>query len=353
VTLEEIFVPRYYMYREGDDLVFRCNFDGEDAPDGFDRKGTSECRDFIGKYGQGGKLRTSENYPCIAGQLDIFFDDDGNRIFECPAYPGAEPGTGAGTGIGGRDLREATQEDWDDYQAAWDDLYDDMDYEVVSNDGVGGIPVAQAGKWALRAEEIVVTDRNGNVIKDGDGNDVRPAYIYMSPNNNWLAPEEDLNNNNIPDYQDWQLELMEKVYGFQNAISAMEVLTGAWIEYGLNDNRSRNDQRPLRIDGLLFTNNAIQSYLPNRGRRSHTAGGLILNGSIISYETGLLIYGTGSGPDGPNKCQHGQNKGMFDAKEYRCIGLRLQYDRRLPSLIDLRVNVPVLLRSRSQWLSVE
>ena len=87
-------------------------------------------------------------------------------------------------------------------------------------------------------------------------------------------------------------------------------------------------------------------------RRSHTAGGLILNGSIISYETGLLIYGTGSGPDGDNKCKHGKDNGMFDAKNYLCVGLRLQYDRRLPSLIDVRIEVPVLLRSRSQWLPV-
>ena len=47
------------------------------------------------------------------------------------------------------------------------------------------------------------TDRkNGNTIKDNDGNDVEPAYIYMSPNNSWLAPSNDLNNNDVPDYQD-------------------------------------------------------------------------------------------------------------------------------------------------------
>jgi len=206
--------------------------------------------------------------------------------------------------------------------------------------------------FALLAGEIFVRDRNGNVIQDRNGNDVEPAYIYMSPNNSWLAPSNDLNNNGIPDNEDLSLTPMDKVYSRQNAVAAMEVLTGAWIEYGLNNDRAERDQRPLRVDGLLFTNNAIQSYLPARSRRSHTAGGLILNGSIISYETGLLIYGTGSGPDGDNKCQHGQNKGMFDAKNYLCVGLRVQYDRRLPSLIDLRVDVPVLLRSRSQWLPV-
>jgi hypothetical protein len=398
-TLEEIFVPRYYMYREGDEIVMRCNFDGEDTRLD-NRGGTSECRDFQSHYGGADELSPRENIPCIAGQIDIFGKNDENDIFrhadeqyECMFARVDIDGDGelepiTGVDLNGDDafdpdpnrngvldegedlvIRDGSKSVADDdyFQAlrliragtneAWDDAGWRWGTEPFAS--AGGIPVEQFVQsdgdledFALLADEIFVRDRNGNIIQDADGNDLQPAYIYMSPNNSWLAPVDDLNGNGIPDNEDLALEPMDKVYSRQNAIAAMEVLTGAWIEYGLNNDRSQNNQRPMRIDGLLFTNNAIQSFLPAKGRRSHTAGGLIVNGSIISYETGLLIYGTGSGPDGSNKCQHGQNKGMFDAKNYLCVGLRLQYDRRLPSLIDVRVEVPVLLRSRSQWLPI-
>jgi len=384
-TLEDIFVPRYYLYREGDEFVMRCNFDGEDGPDGDRRDGTSECRDFESHYGNADELSAKENIPCISGQLTEFDDDDQP---ECEsAFVDTDGDSDPDTWFVGVDtnedgdfvpdengnevfdededlvIRDFSRSILDDpYFQALRDIDDDdlpWDWDMDTENSSGGIPVDQfengeafdAG-FAKLVGETFVEDRNGNTIRDDDGNDLEPAYIYMSPNNSWLAPSNDLNGNGVPDNDDLALSDMDKVFGRQNAVAAMEVLTGAWIEYGLNNDRAERDQRPMRIDGLLFTNNAIQSYLPARSRRSHTAGGLILNGSIISYETGLLIYGTGSGPDGDNKCEHGQNKGMFDAKNYLCVGLRVQYDRRLPSLIDLRVDVPVLLRSRSQWLPV-
>ncbi|MEM7734670.1 MAG: hypothetical protein AAF267_02670 [Deinococcota bacterium] len=396
-TLEEIFVPRYYMYREGDEIVMRCNFDGEDTRLDNDRRGTSECRDFQSHYGTADELSPRENIPCIAGQIDIFGQNDENNIFKAAnqqpncmsAYldtdGDGDPDTtfiGLDTSGDGNFVPDANGNEVLD---AGEDLVIRIMGEPIADDpyyqaframnntdsnlpwfwdrepfaSAGGIPVQQFVQgdaapedFALLADEIFVTDRSGNRIQDGDGDDLQPAYIYMSPNNSWLAPVDDLNGNSVPDNVDLALEPMDKVYSRQNAIAAMEVLSGAWIEYGLNNDRSQNDQRPMRIDGLLFTNNAIQSYLPARSRRSHTAGGLILNGSIISYETGLLIYGTGSGPDGSNNCAHGQNRDMFDANNYLCVGLRVQYDRRLPGLLDLRVDVPVLLRSRSQWLPV-
>jgi hypothetical protein len=374
-TLGEVFVPRYYLYHEGDEIPIRCNFDGERGPDNDNRPGTDECRDFVSRSGGGDRLSARENIPCVPGQIASFPNANQPRCVsgERTTAPVGTPlgpviaidQDGSGIFEEDRDIivRNLSQDPIDDNDLNTHRTNNNNLPNWGSNWGtergntVGSIPVEQDGQgFARMVSEIFVEDARGNQILDDDGNPVEPVYMYMSPNNSWLAPAQDLDGNGIDDFEDDSLVESDNMFSRQKAIAAMEVVTGAWVEYGMTNGRNlgQANERPMRIDGLLYTNNAILGYLP-RGWRgtpgSGTDGGLILNGSVISWETGLLIYGGGNDRD--NDCEHGTNeRNMFNTGHWMCIGLRIQYDRRLPSLIDVRTNVPVLARASSRWVEI-
>ena len=135
---------------------------------------------------------------------------------------------------------------------------------------------------------------------------------------------------------------------------AQQVISDLWLEFVQNNRNGRpqhaapsfSGKRALRIDGLLYSNNAIFSFLPT-GLETH--GSLIINGSFIAYEIGVLIYGNASRS---SNCSYNQSSSLFNANDTSCVGLQVQYDHRLPSLLDLRDTSPELHSVSFEWQSV-
>lgn len=172
------------------------------------------------------------------------------------------------------------------------------------------------------------------------------ALFSVSPTDNWLAPASayattapgQATRQNIN--SDWP------------AIRSQDALRALWWQFGLTNNRddASGNRRALRIDGLLYTNGAILGYLRSTDSMH---GSLTINGSIVAYETGLLIYGLGRQHSTCAYNQSDTTNSLFERNMPECVGLRVQYDARLPSLIDLREDEPALFRTSYQWLSIE
>ncbi len=162
------------------------------------------------------------------------------------------------------------------------------------------------------------------------------AIIPLSPYKHWLAPKA-IRDSTQP----------EKEKG----VAAQNMIRNFWAEFVESNSGGRPDgvapksadgRQPLRIDGLVYSNNAIFAFLPTK---LETHGSLIINGSIIAYETGLLIY---SNAGHNNSCDYGQDN-IFTNDQSDCIGLRVQYDKRLSALLDLRDTVPQLHSLSFEW----
>ncbi|MEZ4631414.1 MAG: hypothetical protein R2880_12035 [Deinococcales bacterium] len=166
------------------------------------------------------------------------------------------------------------------------------------------------------------------------------VLMSISPSQNWLTPQSQKN--------DTALQVVGDVRSEKRAITSEKVLQAFWNVYGNTNGRSSSNKRPIQIDGFLYTNNAVLGYFP---AADNHFGSLILNGSMIAYETGLLIYGHGR--VNTAVCQFNQSRNLFEVSTPECVGLRVQYDRRLPSLLDIREETPVLQRASSVWIDVE
>ncbi len=171
------------------------------------------------------------------------------------------------------------------------------------------------------------------------------AIIPLSPYKHWLAPKA------IRDANDLSIPEQEKI----TATTAQNMIRDLWAEFIQNNHNGRpsgavpkssDDRQALRIDGLIYSNNAVFAFLPTA---LETHGSLIINGSIIAYETGLLIY---SNADHNSSCDYGQTN-LFSSNQPDCIGLRVHYDRRLPALLDLRDTGPQLHSLSFEWQSLD
>ncbi len=166
------------------------------------------------------------------------------------------------------------------------------------------------------------------------------AIIPLSPYSHWLAPEIIRTDTSKTEEE--------------KATAAQNMIRDLWLEFVENNSAGRpqhaapsfSGRRALRIDGLLYSNNAIFSFLPT-GLQTH--GSLILNGSIIAYETGVLIYGNASNT---GDCSFNQSSSLFNSSNSSCVGLQVQYDRRLPELLEIRDTAPELHSLSFEWQSV-
>lgn len=141
------------------------------------------------------------------------------------------------------------------------------------------------------------------------------------------------------------------------AIISESVIAQLWYEHGNKPrgDRTVNNPLPLQFDGMLYTNNALFNFQPKGGV---TGGGWVVNGSIVAFEAGLLVYGRLD----KAKCQNYRpNRGtqyidvnLFASQEnWLCVGLRVHYDQRLPKLLDNTVEEPVLTRLRSDYVPIK
>jgi len=92
----------------------------------------------------------------------------------------------------------------------------------------------------------------------------------------------------------------------------------------------------LTLDGLLYTNNAIFSLVP---RASSFYGRMVLNGSIVAADIGVLAPGYPVGPG-----WNGNTSALSDF----AVGLQLNYDQRLKDLLNVRNPFQVELK-RTLW----
>ena len=166
------------------------------------------------------------------------------------------------------------------------------------------------------------------------------AVIPLSPYGHWLTPENIRNDSSKTEEE--------------KATAAQDMIRDLWGEFVENNAGGRPDhaapsfsgRRALRIDGLLYSNNAIFAFLPT-GLQTH--GSLILNGSIIAYEVGVLIYGNANNT---SACSYNQSVSLFNSNDSSCVGLQVQYDRRLPALLEIRDTTPELHSLSFEWQSV-
>ena len=119
----------------------------------------------------------------------------------------------------------------------------------------------------------------------------RASFLNLSPTDSWLATPE-------------------AVLGAQSSELAVR-------EYWVNAVETNANQKDLRVDGILFSDNAIFGMLSSS---SATAGKMLLNGSLIAADTALL----------PSK------------------GFRIHYDERLSELIDPS-NIKTVVQTRSNY----
>jgi len=162
----------------------------------------------------------------------------------------------------------------------------------------------------------------------------------------WLGPEVpaswDPNHLAYADPNNPADPLLFNADGSPKAVTSSLSTTGGWLApdiYKLSieyfEGR-RTQQSPMLIDGLMYTNNAIFSII---NRSSAYAGMLLMNGSIVAADLGMLVPGM--------KDVAGAFPNHSPLGKY-AIGLQLNYDVRLKNLLKIKNPLQVQLR-RTYW----
>jgi Tfp pilus assembly protein PilX len=131
------------------------------------------------------------------------------------------------------------------------------------------------------------------------------ATFNLSPTANWLATTP-----GGSDQRDSELKLKEM-----------------WKTNIENTTRSTE---ALQIDGTVYSANAVFSIAPSR---SKTNGSMIINGSLIAADLGVLAVGSDS-----QKWNAFQTNAQNATQTAEQSGLRVHYDQRLNGLIGLKGN---------------
>lgn len=127
-------------------------------------------------------------------------------------------------------------------------------------------------------------------------------------------------------YESWLMEIMKSddlKRGAQLSLSPKDgwMSEDVFKQIWWNDERSRDKSSALqgfKIDGLLYTDNALIGFMPSWARhKSNMNGSLRLRGAAFASDLGLLATGFGAG---------GSSKGA---------GFNLQYDPRVKKLLNV------------------
>lgn len=344
-------IPRFYIFRQGDTLAWACRI-----------ALVQECTDFTKTITGTVASLTDTNNPPRAGQITFL----ANTVTNAPANSGAAS----------IDLSQAG--------------YVSSLHPNPPKPTAVFMSLSPTHHWLTPLEGAIDTNNNGS-FTDGDTNGYDPLNPTSSTS---LATVGDVGSRNsgailgfIPNHKDktqpdvdatryWDdlsglntiineqvvqpyIPARHKQVSEIRAIISESVITALWNRHGnsATNGRTLANPMPLQFDGLLYTNNALLNFQPHRGV---TGGGWIVNGSIISYETGILAYGLLNNVILKDKhCFPGTEEGitsesnLFTSKrDWRCVGLRVQYDKRLPRLIDIGTGEPVLTRLRSEYVPI-
>src|SRR5262249_47201481 len=172
----------------------------------------------------------------------------------------------------------------------------DLHYDPNSNTWLGTeVPLS----WSTQELTLAYpSDTSNPILYDPTTGAPRAAVLQITPQNGW-----------IPDpIQKTQIEALKAV---------------------------RQEGDPMRLDGLYYTNNAIFGMV-DRGDRMH--GKLVVNGSIVCADLGLLSPGNRTSGGGDN----------VPGSPYS-VGLRLNYDDRTRGMLNVRNPNQVALH-RTLWM---
>ena len=136
--------------------------------------------------------------------------------------------------------------------------------------------------------------------------------------------------------------LLYNADGSSRAVLSTLTPTGGWLKdnllkmatYYFENQKPLRD--PLKIDGLLYTNNAIFSLV---SRFSRMKGQLILNGSLVAADIGMLV---------PGYIDRNNNSPNHSPISDYATGLQLNYDQRVRKLLNVRNPFQVQLK-RTLW----
>lgn len=170
---------------------------------------------------------------------------------------------------------------------------------------------------------------------------------YFDPHTHtWIGPETPISwNSSLMTYADPRNPSDPLLYGADGAPRAVtsaishgeDWMRGSVyklaVEYFEN---VRPRGTPMNIDGLLYTNNAIFGIVY---RNSTFGGRMLMNGSIIAADLGLLV---------PGKRDTRGLLGNHSPLSDYAIGLQLNYDKRLKKALDIENPFQVQLK-RTYW----
>ena len=188
----------------------------------------------------------------------------------------------------------------------------------------------------------------------GPGDGV-PVYnlgknLYFDPaTSTWRGPETpfswDMKMISIYDPADTTNPLFyDQTTGAPKATILQITPNGSWLADQVYENATSNWENslaqgtPFKVDGLMYTNNAI---LGSIHRGSKFEGAMNVNGAMICADLGLLVPGTQS-----SKTQG--TSANLPGSPYK-IGLTLNYDERIKDLLDIPNPNEVHLR-RMLWV---
>ena len=208
------------------------------------------------------------------------------------------------------------------------------------------------GTWTLDNPNYAGPDYIPRYYSFGPGDPV-PLYIkgdiYFDPDTGtWLGDHEvplswDSDLLKLADPNDDDDKILYKPNGTPKAIVQTLTPTGGWIDDYLykvaleHFEDTRPFGEPMKIDGLIYTNNAIFTIVH---RISPMLGRMQVNGSLVAADIGMLapgIYnpmgaGTDSNIPGSNFA----------------VGLRLNYDKRVKNMLNIGNPFQVQIK-RTLW----
>ena len=207
-------------------------------------------------------------------------------------------------------------------------------------------------------EDTIIPIQNRSVTTVPDPFDPNAPYLYFDPAlNSWLGDEAALGWYpevlNMADPNDPNDPYLTDGAGNPIAVTSHLTPNNDWIDADLYqlamewfaENRDFEsvpgmpslEGEPMMIDALLYTNNAIFSIV---NRDTNMLGRMIVNGSLVAADLGMLVPGNKNGTAMANP-------NLSSLSGYQ-IGLQLNYDKRVKKLLNVTNPNEVQLK-RTLW----
>jgi hypothetical protein len=144
---------------------------------------------------------------------------------------------------------------------------------------------------------------NYTEITESERTNLRAVVMDLTPDDNWLAKAT---NSLSTDYRDSELAIKDY-----------------WVKNVENNSRGNGIDAALKLDGIMYSSNAIFAMAQTR---SSSKGSMVVNGSIVGADLGILTGGNGSTSGTYNN----------DGTSTEQRGLHIHYDQRLSGLLGVK-----------------